>query len=189
MRKRDILEAPVAFGWIGGLLAANLVSGSRPSSEKRERKKRRQRSDSPKPLPSRRRALTLPLEQPLDSKRSPRQQQQQQQQSLFLNKLPPDVRYLIYQHVLRGSNDAYVHVASTHQRVCSFPCSELHDELHGHQHVCWWDAAVDGTTMPRAKINGPRQDVVSGLLCCCKQVYVIHISPPPPSPESKKKKS
>ena len=164
MRKRDFWKVPITIGWLMGLSIANIFCGSRPSPEKLERKKRHQSSDSPEPLPTRRRALTPPLES-LGTTSS-------QQQSLLLTKLPPDVRYLIYQHILRASDHAYLHVASTHQRVCSFPCYESHSYgLHGWQHICWWDAATDGTTMPRAPISGPCKDVVSGLLCSCKQVY------------------
>lgn len=162
MRKRDIWKVPIAIGWLMGLSIANIFCGSRPSPEKLERKKRHQRSDSPEPLPARRRALTLLLGS-LDTASS-------QQLSLFFTKLPPDVRYLIYQHVLRASGRAYLHVASTHRRVCSFPCYESRD-LHGWQYICWWNAATDGTTMPRAPINGLREDVVSGLLCSCRRVY------------------
>lgn len=102
MRKRDIWKVPIAIGWLMGLSIANIFCGSRPSPEKLERKKRHQRSDSPEPLPARRRALTLLLGS-LDTASS-------QQLSLFFTKLPPDVRYLIYQHVLRASGRAYLHV-------------------------------------------------------------------------------
>lgn len=163
MRKRDFWKVPVFFGCLVGLVIANIFCSTRRTPEQLERKRRRERSDSPKPLPARRRALTLPLES-LGADSS-------QQQSLFLTKLHLDVRYLIYQHVLRAPDHAYLHVASTHQRVCSFPCRESYRELYGWQHECWWNVADDGTTIPSAPINGPRKDVVSGLLCSCKKAY------------------
>lgn len=144
-----------------GLGIVDFFCGTRPTPERLERRRRAERSDSPKPLPARRRALTLPLES-LYADSS-------QQQSLFFTKLPPDVRYLIYQHVLRAPDHAYLHVASTHQRVCSFPCQERYREIHGWQHWCWWRPADDGTII--APIEGRCKDVVSGLLCSCKKMY------------------
>lgn len=176
MRKREILRVPIGLACIPGFVVVALCCGSNRSRSKRfEHKQRQRHSDPPESLSSRRRALTPPLEESR-SKKVP--SHHQQQQSLFFTKLPLDVRYLIYQHVIRGSDDAYVHVASSHQRICSFSCVEEHSELHGWQHVCWWNTATDGTTTRRNAPHRPRQDMVSGLLCCCRQVYVFVKNPP-----------
>lgn len=150
----------------------NICRSSRPNPEEVERFKRSRGSDPPDPLPVlRRRALTLPAGLvPLDPVSQP--------QSSFFTRLSPEIRYSIYRHVLRPSGSCCLHVASTHRRVCSFACFEFESEaqarqIHGWQHACWTGrgTAADGTIMPRWRSRAPRQDIVLGMLCCCRRVY------------------
>jgi hypothetical protein len=85
--------------------------------------------DAPIPLPSiRKRALTIPL--PLINSshsisyniRRSRQRTDNQTISLFLTKLPFDIRLIIYEEVLAGGDRRLVHILKKHRRLGHWRC-------------------------------------------------------------------
>lgn len=107
---------------------------------------------SPRPLPPRRkRKLTLPLPPspastlPFPFPRSKKQQNTSPQpHCLFLQKLPYDIRRIIYDEVLCGN---IFHIIRMRRRLRHLRCSSEEGEARDLRKTCWGILRVDGRSI------------------------------------------
>ncbi|KAL4875124.1 hypothetical protein BJY04DRAFT_167582 [Aspergillus karnatakaensis] len=127
----------------------------------------------PRALPRSRRSLTIGLPQVPTAAPT---------QSSFLVKLPPEIRQLIYRHVLVSPTP--LHLWRTHRRLCSTPCvatgpldpdSIYWEHLTSHD-FCYPPLAQDRTVRRRLPGEDSRRERVLPLLCTCRAVYAESIS-------------
>ncbi|KAL4863343.1 hypothetical protein BDV12DRAFT_202186 [Aspergillus spectabilis] len=148
-------------GWIAGE-TVNIVSYIRDPALL-TRRIRLTSGSPPRPLPRSRRSLSISSSQPTEAGYP--SQPNAQTQSSFLVKLPPELRQIIYRHML--VNPTPMHVWRTHRRLCSTPCSYDRD---GH-YRCTPPLARDRTAARRLPGEAPRRDRCLPLLCSCRTIY------------------
>ena len=113
---------------------------------------------APNPLPTKRkRALTLPLPE-IPQKSSfiakPKQRTSSQTDCLFLQRLPYDVRRIIYDEILCGN---IFHIIRMRRRLRHLRCSAEEGEVRDLRQTCWGILMVDGRSI-RDFYNDRRTD-------------------------------
>ncbi|KAJ5152699.1 uncharacterized protein N7482_009177 [Penicillium canariense] len=111
----------------------------------------------------RKRALTLPLPETSPGRKA--QRTYDQSQSLFLDRLPFEIRHKIYEAILAPPDNRILHVAAISGRLCGIRCHETDPTRSTWCHQCW--------DPPKKAQRSSKYDRSPGLglLCSCRQIY------------------
>ena len=125
-----------------GKLPFRHSSQSSPASPKPEPEPKLKQVYAPRPLPSKRkRSLTLPLPpSPVSRFGRPKQHTSPQSDCAFIQKLPYDIRRIIYDEILSGN---IFHIIRMRRRLRHLRCSTEDGQTRDLRATCWGILKVD----------------------------------------------